>query len=192
MVSEGKNVQRFLIGRQFLAVFVVFLIAQLTTFRDLDLNWPSWLHVLIIDTGFAGALFTLCFGQLIPQLVASTHPVLMLGVHGAYLVTRTCIMLEWIGVCQASWVLKRLFLADEHQERQIDRPVSNSAQRPKSCQRGSLCSSVVVEITDNSSSSAEMAAHLRVSRPALIPNLCVFAWSTTQCLFRCAGGFVTG
>ena len=131
MVKDGQNVQRFLVGRQFFVVFVVFLIAQLTTFRNLDLGLPEWLHVSIIDTGLAGALFTLCFGQLVPQLVASTHPMLMMGFYGAYEATRLCITLEWLGICQASWVIKRAMLGDEPQQRHCDDVESEPAKEPQ-------------------------------------------------------------
>ena len=68
--------QRFLVGRQFFVVFVVFLCAQITTYPSLpSFGLPSWAFTVLIDTGLPGALVVLIFGQLMPQLLAATHPV---------------------------------------------------------------------------------------------------------------------
>jgi hypothetical protein len=102
---DGLNVQRFLIGRQFFVVFVVFLSAQLTTYPTLELPLPSWLFTFIIETGLPGCLVVLAFGQLMPQLVASTHPITMMGLPGSYSVIQMALMFEAIGVTHFSWVL---------------------------------------------------------------------------------------
>ena len=66
---DGLNVQRFLVGRQFFVVFVVFLCAQLTTYPELPKGGvPGWLFTAIIETGLPGALVVLAFGQLMPQV----------------------------------------------------------------------------------------------------------------------------
>ena len=66
---DGLNVQRFLVGRQFFVVFVVFLCAQLTTYPELPKGGvPDWLFITIIATGLPGALVVLAFGQLMPQV----------------------------------------------------------------------------------------------------------------------------
>ena len=94
----GLNVQRFLVGRQFFVVFVVFLCAQLTTFPTLPKHgWPGWLFVLVIDTGLVGALVVLAFGQLMPQLVAATHPVALMNLPGAWSVVQLALGFESLG-----------------------------------------------------------------------------------------------
>ena len=102
----GLNVQRFLVGRQFFVVFVVFLCAQLTTFPTLSKDgWPNWLFILIIDTGLVGALVVLAFGQLMPQLVAATHPVALMNLPGAWSVVQLALCFESLGVTHFSWLL---------------------------------------------------------------------------------------
>jgi len=87
-------------------VFVVFVIAQLTTYKDLDIPWlPRWLFIAIIDTGLPGALVVLAFGQLMPQLVASTHPVTFMNLIGAWSVVKLTLVFEVIGITHFSWVL---------------------------------------------------------------------------------------
>lgn len=102
---DGLNVQRFLIGRQFFVVFVVFLSAQLTTYPTLELPLPSWLFTFLIETGLPGCLVVLSFGQLMPQLVASTHPITFMNLPGSYWVIQMALMFETLGVTHFSWVL---------------------------------------------------------------------------------------
>jgi len=104
--NHGLNVQRFMVGRQFFVVFVVFLGAQLTTYSELKIDWlPSFLYVLIIQTGMPGVLFVLSFGQLMPQLIASTHPVTFMNLPGSWCVIKMALGFEAAGVTHFSWVL---------------------------------------------------------------------------------------
>lgn len=103
--DEGLNVQRFLIGRQFFVVFVVFLSAQLTTYPTLELPLPGWLFTFLIETGLPGCLVVLAFGQLMPQLVASTHPITMMGLPFSWATIQMALLFEMLGVTHFSWVL---------------------------------------------------------------------------------------
>lgn len=106
--GRGINVQRFLVGRQFFVVFVVFLCAQLTTYPTLPREFlPDWLFVVIIDTGLPGALIVLAFGQLMPQLIAATHPRRFLNLFGAREVVLLTLCFESLGVTHFSWLLAR-------------------------------------------------------------------------------------
>jgi len=108
MDNNGHNVQRFLVGRQFFVVFVVFLCAQLTTYKDLadDFTWmPEWLFVALIQTGLPGALIVLAFGQLMPQLIATTNPITFMNLPGTWSVIQLCLVFETFGVTHFSWVL---------------------------------------------------------------------------------------
>ncbi len=104
--NGGNNVKRFLIGRQFFVVFVVFLCAQLTTFPTLPKSgWPEWLFIGVIDTGLPGALVVLAFGQLMPQLIAATHPLRFMNLVFSWSVVKLALILESIGIAHCSWVL---------------------------------------------------------------------------------------
>merc|ERR1712142_477798 len=104
--NNGHNVQRFLVGRQFFVVFVVFLCAQLTTYADLSLSFmPQWLFVMLIQTGLPGALIVLAFGQLMPQLIATTNPITFMNLPGTWSVLQLCLCFEAVGVTHFSWVL---------------------------------------------------------------------------------------
>jgi len=106
MVNEGKNVQCFLVGRQFFVIFVVYLTAQVTTYPSFpDLGMPEALFIILIETGLPGALTVLAFGQLFTQLIAATHPVQMMNMIGAYQVTQLCLGLQWFGITHFSWMI---------------------------------------------------------------------------------------
>mmetsp|Transcript_124174 Transcript_124174/g.356744 ORF Transcript_124174/g.356744 Transcript_124174/m.356744 type:complete len:381 (-) Transcript_124174:36-1178(-) len=107
LVMRGANVQRFLVGRQFYVVFVVFLCSQVTTFPDIDRpNWfPDFLWFALVQTGLPGALIVLAFGQLMPQLIASRHPIVFCNLYGSMTVLRITLLLEAIGVTHFSWLL---------------------------------------------------------------------------------------
>jgi hypothetical protein len=104
--GRGINVQRFLVGRQFFVVFVVFLCAQLTTYATLSIPWmPKTMFIVLIETGLPGALIVLAFGQLMPQLVAATHPITFMNLPGTWSVIQLCLCFEAVGVTHFSWVL---------------------------------------------------------------------------------------
>jgi len=120
MRYNGHNVQRFLVGRQFFVVFVVFLCAQLTTYADLDIPWmPEWMFVALIQTGLPGALIVLAFGQLCPQLIATTNPITFMNLPGTWSVIQLCLYFESTGVTHFSWVLamttRYLFSMGDHE-----------------------------------------------------------------------------
>ena len=107
--QRGLNVQRFLVGRQFFVVFVVFLSAQLTTYPGLPKTaLPEWLYVAVINTGLPGALVVLAFGQLMPQLIAATHPVTVMNLVGSYQVIQLALGFEFIGITHFSWLLAEM------------------------------------------------------------------------------------
>jgi len=106
VAQRGLNVQRFLVGRQFFVVFVVFLCAQLTTYREMKIDFmPKAMFVVLIETGLPGALIVLAFGQLMPQLVAATHPITFMNLPGTWSVIQLCLCFETVGVTHFSWVL---------------------------------------------------------------------------------------
>jgi CBS domain containing-hemolysin-like protein len=86
-------------------VFVVFLSAQITTYSTLSLPIPRWLFIFIIETGLPGVLVVLSFGQLMPQLVAATHPVTFMDIPGSWLVIKIALLFEALGITHFSWVL---------------------------------------------------------------------------------------
>lgn len=59
----------------------------------------------MIQTGLPGALVVLAFGQLMPQLIAATHPITFMNLHGAHTVINIALTFESVGVTHFSWLL---------------------------------------------------------------------------------------
>jgi hypothetical protein len=108
LVKNNKLVQQFLVGRQFFVIFVVFTIAQITSFPYVPANlWgmPATFVLLIVQIGVPGIMWVLTIGQLIPQLYVEEFTLPFLNMYGCHLVTRVCFAAEWLGICHFSWIL---------------------------------------------------------------------------------------
>ena len=101
-----KNVRRFLIGRQFLVIFVVFLINQCTIFPEISqLGIPSAVWFIFIQLGLPTALNVLCFAQLPAQLLGNQDPMMYMNRIGPRTTLEVCIFAEMTGVAHFSWVV---------------------------------------------------------------------------------------
>lgn len=99
-VKEGKNVDRFLVGRQFFTIFVMTLIAQVTTFPNISqLGIPSVVWFIFIQTGLPSAVVVTTIGSLQPQLLAAKDPWLFMDLYGSYSTLMLCYALEITGIC---------------------------------------------------------------------------------------------
>jgi hypothetical protein len=101
-----KNVRRFLIGRQFLVIFVVFLINQCTIFPDishLGINEGVWFF--FVSLGFPTAMNILCLFQLPAQLLGNTDPYMFMNRYGPTATLNICLFVEWTGLAHFSWVV---------------------------------------------------------------------------------------
>jgi hypothetical protein len=111
-----EGTRRFLAGRQFFVVFVVFFIARITSFPEmrvvpfLDLTLPSrfeWLWYPLFDLGLLGAFLVLWVGQLAPQFAANRNPQGFLDKPGMGLALRSSFVVDNLGI-----TLPGLWLAD--------------------------------------------------------------------------------
>lgn len=111
LVDTPEKVKRFLIGRQFFTIFVVFLIAQLTSFPGIPPDFagmPPILVTILVQTGLPGIAITLTFGQLISQIYVEEFTLQFLNLYGCQLVIRMSLFVESTGVCNFSWLLYHL------------------------------------------------------------------------------------
>lgn len=126
-----SGTRRFLAGRQFFVVFVVFFIARITAFpglRHLPLfGWqlPSTLDPLwfaLFDLGLAGAFLVLWVAQLAPQFGANRDPLAFLELPGMGTSLRACFVVDDTGVTLpgfwlSSWVPERRRIPNSRSER---------------------------------------------------------------------------
>jgi hypothetical protein len=66
LVHKGDNLDRYLLGRQFMVIFIVYAIEMAGAATHFDELWniPSWLANLFLSSGLAMILFTCMVGQL--------------------------------------------------------------------------------------------------------------------------------
>lgn len=108
LVDTPLKVKKFLVGRQFFVIFVVFLIAQLTTFPKMPYDFAGLDKPTVLalaKTGLPGVALVLTFGQLISQLFVEEFTVQFVNMPGNEAVIRLCLATEWCGVCHFSWLL---------------------------------------------------------------------------------------
>ena len=111
LVDNPEKVKKFLVGRQFFVIFVVFLIAQLTTFPYMPKDFAGLspgMVTALAKTGLPGVALVLTFGQLISQLFVEEFTVQFLNLPGNVFVIHLCLFTEYIGVCHFSWLLFKL------------------------------------------------------------------------------------
>ena len=114
LVQNKRLVERYLAGRQFFVIFVVFIIAQVTSFPQIEMlpftqfpihALPDVIIFLGFKLGLFGALLVLWVAQLLPQLIANKNPLLFLNLPGMRAVIRLCLVLESMGPTRpASWM----------------------------------------------------------------------------------------
>jgi len=83
--QQGENVRRYLLGRQFLVVFVDFIAA----------------HTM----GLGGLMILVPVSQLYPQLIAASNPMWFLGTYGSRFILLVALTMEFLGFCHFSWFL---------------------------------------------------------------------------------------
>lgn len=108
LVNDTKSVKKFLVGRQFFTIFIVFVISQITSFPHIPANFagmPTSLVSVLIQTGLPGVAITLTFGQLISQLYVEQYTLSFNNMIGCNFVTQVCLGAEYVGICHFSHLL---------------------------------------------------------------------------------------
>jgi hypothetical protein len=108
LVKNNRLVQQFLVGRQFFVIFVVFTIAQITSFPYIPEHlWgmPKAFTQTFLRIGIPGVSWVLTVGQLVPQLYVEEFTLPFLNLYGCYFVTQLSFAAEFVGICHFSWIL---------------------------------------------------------------------------------------
>eukprot|EP00484_Ammonia_sp_Unknown_P010295 CAMPEP_0197072360 /NCGR_PEP_ID=MMETSP1384-20130603/210058_1 /TAXON_ID=29189 /ORGANISM="Ammonia sp." /LENGTH=491 /DNA_ID=CAMNT_0042511177 /DNA_START=229 /DNA_END=1705 /DNA_ORIENTATION=+ len=132
--NKGRNVERFLMGRQVLVVGTVFIAARITTF---DGVWDA-IHGLTFS-GFLGVVLVVIVAQLTPQVLAAAYPTEFMNLPGMKIAFWACLLVEATGLVHAVWflcvVVKKgcykcvCAVSDDDDDVKFDRVASKSAMR---------------------------------------------------------------
>jgi hypothetical protein len=91
LVDTPVKVKKFLVGRQFFVIFVVFLIAQITSFPNIPKDFgglPETMVLVVFQVGLPGVALVLTYGQLISQLFVEEFTLQFLNMYGNEFVVR--------------------------------------------------------------------------------------------------------
>lgn len=108
LVDTPEKVKKFLVGRQFFVIFVVFLIAEITSFPDIPNNFaglPPTMVLILLQTGLPGIALVLTYGQLVSQIFVEEFTMQFLNYYGCEFCIRLSLGAEYIGICNFSWFL---------------------------------------------------------------------------------------
>lgn len=136
-VKRGNNVEKFLVGRQFFTVFVMTLMAQVTSFPNISsLGIPPVIWFIFIQTGLPGAMVVTTIGSLQPQLLAAKDPWKFMNLYGSCATLYLCYGLEFTGICtHFAWMLITI----------LRNTVFITDQKPKKHQREVTLQSQLIE-----------------------------------------------
>jgi len=117
LTKTDEAMGRFLCGRQVLVIFSVYLASQITAFEDLK-NWPftdtpvpDWFYVGVCKTGLPAIIVVCAVSQLLPQLVAVSHPHIVLRAPAAIAWVLFALGVEFIGLARCAslvtWAIRK-------------------------------------------------------------------------------------
>jgi len=121
LTSNDEAMGRFLCGRQVLVIFSVYLASQVTAFDELkywpgmaetDANLiPEWLYASTIKTGLPATIVVCALSQLLPQLLAVSHPQNVLRMPAAIVCVGGALVIEYAGLARAAsqitWFIRK-------------------------------------------------------------------------------------
>jgi len=112
LASQGDNIEKFLMGRQVIVVFLVFFAAKLTSISVPDQEFlfpvPGWVSSVFLETGLLASIVVVIIAQLTPQIMSSIFPVQFLEIAIMRPTYYACLFLELTGMTHVCWILTHL------------------------------------------------------------------------------------
>jgi len=148
LLYAGRNMQAFLVGRQFFVAMTIVLLAKVTGYAGEDgvlvNNKSDWgmgkgFNEGLLQTGFLGAIFVVNVGQLASQVLASVFPISFINNHFINWILKIMLFVEFLGVVNACWPLTWALDAISglpkdpiHGDESVDTPANQILDRKKS------------------------------------------------------------
>ena len=113
LVFAGRNMQAFLVGRQFLVAMMMVLLARVTSYAGSDgilVTGTDWgfgtgFNEGLLQSGILGAVLVVNVAQLASQVTASIFPAAFINNHLMYYLLRIMLLVEQSGIVNACWPL---------------------------------------------------------------------------------------
>lgn len=115
LLYAGRNMNAFLVGRQFLTAMCMVLLGRVTSYTGSEgvISGDDWgmgkgFNEGLLQTGFLGAILVVNVAQLASQVMASIFPITFINNHFLYLLLQLMLLVETCGVVNACWPLAAL------------------------------------------------------------------------------------
>ena len=109
LCHKGDNLDRYLLGRQFMVVLVVFTVNISGGPKDADLwGFPDWVMNIFFEYGLAMILFTCMVGQLNTQVNASLCMLDYINTYFALFTLWVALFIEFTGLLHSAYVVQLL------------------------------------------------------------------------------------
>jgi len=111
---KGDNLDRYLMGRQFMVLMVVFTINQAAGPLDPGgevLGMPDGVKFVFLDIGLGMVIFTCILGQLSTQVIASHCMIDYINNYFALFTLYVCMFVEFTGIMHSSYLIQNILSA---------------------------------------------------------------------------------
>jgi len=149
ILYAGRNMQAFMVGRQFFVAMMMVLLAKVTSYAgkdgvlegrtDEDWGLGKGFNEGLLQTGFFGALFVCNVAQLASQVTASIFPVALINNHVLNWLLQIMLLTEASGIVNSCWPIAWMVDAcaglrkDPYDcDDDVDTPAQNIKDRKKS------------------------------------------------------------
>ncbi|KAL7518879.1 hypothetical protein ACHAWX_003687 [Stephanocyclus meneghinianus] len=125
LAFRGDNLDRYLMGRQFMVLLVVFVINQCTSPLDPSvdvLGLPNGVKFVFLDIGLASIIFTCILGQLTTQVNASHQMIDYINNYFALFTLYVAMTVEFSGVMHSSYLIQNILSAISGKPIQTNEP----------------------------------------------------------------------
>jgi len=113
LLYSGRNMQAFLVGRQFTVAMMIILLSRVTSYAgdkgQLIGSGEDWgmgegFNKGLLQTGFLGAILVVNVGQLCSQVAASIFPLACVNNYVMNFLLRLMLFIEFSGIVNSCWV----------------------------------------------------------------------------------------
>ena len=125
LVHKGDNMERFIIGRQFLVVLVIFVINICGSAKapGVDpLGLPKIINAIFIDNGLAMVITTIVIGQLTAQVNAAVCLLDFINNYFMLFTSYCALFIEFTGLLHSVYLVQMFFAAITRQPVQSNEP----------------------------------------------------------------------
>mmetsp|Transcript_12516 Transcript_12516/g.24937 ORF Transcript_12516/g.24937 Transcript_12516/m.24937 type:complete len:1012 (+) Transcript_12516:303-3338(+) len=111
LAHDGDNLERFIVGRQFLVVLVIFVLNVLTTVDGSVVYWnlPLWVSSVAFGSGLALTLVTVVVGQLTSQINAANCMLDFVDTRFMLFTSYVSLAVEASGILHAVYLVQIFF-----------------------------------------------------------------------------------